>query len=188
MEHVLLVSSGEAVGKSLLQLLRESCPDITVAQSGGEARRMLLLCDYSLAVINTPLSDEFGHELAVSITQKSYAGVLLLVKSEMADSVSQKVEDAGVFVVPKPIGRQMFFQSIKLIEASRRRLLGLKQENIKLHQKVDEIRLVNRAKCVLIQYLGMTETQAHRYIEKQAMDMRLTRKEIALSILKTYEQ
>ncbi|MGB4438219.1 MAG: ANTAR domain-containing protein, partial [Sedimentibacter sp.] len=53
--------------------------------------------------------------------------------------------------------------------------------------KIEEIRIVTRAKCVLIQYLNMTENQAHRYIEKQAMDMRTTREEISLSILKTYE-
>ena len=46
---------------------------------------------------------------------------------------------------------------------------------------------MDRAKCVLIQYLNMTETQAHRYIEKQAMDLRTTRRQIAEGILKTYE-
>ena len=52
---------------------------------------------------------------------------------------------------------------------------------------MDEIRVVNRAKWVLIEYLHMNEAQAHRYIEKQAMDMRLTRREVAESLIKTYE-
>ena len=39
----------------------------------------------------------------------------------------------------------------------------------------------------LIQYLSMTESQAHRYIEKQAMDMRLPKRAVAESILNTYE-
>lgn len=50
-----------------------------------------------------------------------------------------------------------------------------------------EARLIERAKEVLMEYLKMTEAQAHRYIEKQAMDMRITRREVAESILKTYE-
>ena len=45
-------------------------------------------------------------------------------------------------------------------------MLGLRQENIKLQKKIEEIRLVDRAKCALIQYLGLTESQAHKYIEK----------------------
>ena len=47
---------------------------------------------------------------------------------------------------------------------------------------------MDRAKCALIQYLQMSEPQAHRYLEKQAMDMRLTRAEVARSVLQTYEK
>ena len=47
--------------------------------------------------------------------------------------------------------------------------------------------MIDRDKCILIQYLNMTESEAHRYIEKQAMDMRTTRKTIAEGILRTYE-
>ena len=63
----------------------------------------------------------------------------------------------------------------------------LQRENVKLQQKIEEIRLVDRAKCCLIQYLNMTEAQAHRHIEKQAMDTRRTRREVAEGILQTYE-
>ena len=54
-------------------------------------------------------------------------------------------------------------------------------------QKIEDIKMIDRAKCILIQYLNMTESEAHRYIEKQAMDMRTTRKTIAEGILRTYE-
>ncbi|MEE1492275.1 MAG: ANTAR domain-containing protein, partial [Massilioclostridium sp.] len=111
----------------------------------------------------------------------------LLVKSELADDISAQVEDFGVLVVSKPLSRQLFYQSIKLVMVTRRRILGLKTENDKLQNKIEEIRLVNRAKCVLIQVLKLTEPQAHRYIEKQAMDLRLTRRAVAENILKTYE-
>ena len=43
---------------------------------------------------------------------------------------------------------------------------------------------MDRAKCVLIEYLKMTESEAHRFIEKQAMDMRITKREVAERILK----
>ena len=85
------------------------------------------------------------------------------------------------------MGRQLFFQTVKLIHASRKRVLGLQKENGRLQQKIEEMRLVDRAKCTLVQYLGLTEPQAHRYLEKQAMDMRMTRREVAEEILRTYE-
>ena len=57
------------------------------------------------------------------------------------------------------------------------------QENVKLQSKIEEIRLVDRAKCALIQYLSMTEEQAHHFIEKQAMDRCVTRRTVAEEIL-----
>lgn len=55
-----------------------------------------------------------------------------------------------------------------------------------VEDKIQEIRLVNKAKWALIQCLGMTEEEAHRHIEKRAMDERLTRREVANRILSTY--
>lgn len=188
MDSVLIASMEGRARDALVQLLRSSGYAASASvQSGADARRLLLGSDYGLVLINTPLSDEFGHELAVSAAAGTGAGVLLIVRGEQADEVSARVEDYGVFVVPKPVSRQMFYQSLKLVAAAHRRMLGLKSENVRLQQKIEEIRLVDRAKCALIQYLGMTEPQAHRYIEKQAMDLRLTRREISERVLKTYE-
>ena len=52
---------------------------------------------------------------------------------------------------------------------------------------MEDIRVMNKAKWFLIEQLKMTEQEAHRYIEKQAMDLGLTRRQVALNILKTYE-
>lgn len=65
---------------------------------------------------------------------------------------------------------------------------GLKKQNEQLQKKIEDIKFVDRAKCVLIEYLKMSEAEAHRFIEKQAMDLRVTKREIASRILKTYEK
>ena len=189
MEEILIVSSTQK-GRILLEELLGShhFDHIITAESGSKARRMILENRFDLVVINSPLSDEFGHELALMVAESSNAGILMMVKSELADEVSAKVEDYGVFVVPKPVSKQLFFQSLKLIEASCKRIQGLKKENIRLQQKIEEISLMDRAKCALVQYLGLNEAQAHRYIEKQAMDRRITKREVSVDILKTYEK
>ena len=64
---------------------------------------------------------------------------------------------------------------------------GTENENTRLQKQIDDIRLVDRAKCVLIQYSDFTEQQAHRYIEKKAMDQRVSRREVAEDILRIYE-
>ena len=63
----------------------------------------------------------------------------------------------------------------------------MQRENQRLQGKIEEIRLCDRAKCALIQHRGLTEPQAHRYMEKRAMDERRTRREVAEEILRTYE-
>jgi len=188
MDQVLIVSSSQKGGEALAELLKnQAFKKLTVIESGGQARRCLQEGLYDLLIINAPLSDEPGHEVALLAAETTTAGVILLVKNETAEEVSSWVEDEGVFVVPKPINKAFFYQALKLVMASRRRLLGLHKENTLLQQKIQDMRLVDRAKCVLIQYLNMTEGQAHKYIERQAMDLRTSRREVAQGILRTYE-
>jgi response regulator NasT len=188
MNRVLIVSSSEKSKAFFEEILNEnSCKEIVIANNGSEARRILVEKDYDLCIINAPLSDEFGTELAYDIVNKTAIQTMLIVKNEVLDEVSAKVEDFGVFVIAKPIVRQVFWNALKLISASNNRMKGLKNENFQLHKKIEDIRFINRAKCVLIEYLKMTEPEAHRFIEKQSMDLRITTKEVAARILKTYE-
>ena len=55
-----------------------------------------------------------------------------------------------------------------------------------MEERMKEIRLENRAKLLLIQCLNMTETDAHRYIQQQAMNCHLSKREVAESIIQTY--
>jgi response regulator NasT len=102
--------------------------------------------------------------------------------------MSAAVEESGVFVLPKPISPEFFYQSVKLLNASRKRLLKYQNDNLKLQTKIYEIQIIDRAKCALIQYLNMTEAQSHHYIEKQSMDLRQSKLVTAENILKTYER
>ena len=61
-----------------------------------------------------------------------------------------------------------------------------KERALWIYEKMLEIRTVNRAKWLLIDQFKMTESDAHRYIEKQAMDACISRREVAENIIKTY--
>ena len=52
-----------------------------------------------------------------------------------------------------------------------------------LKKRIEDIRVVDRAKCILISSMNMSEKEAHRYIEKRAMDMRISRRAVAEEIL-----
>ena len=67
------------------------------------------------------------------------------------------------------------------------RMLTVNKENEKLRHIVEDMKIINRAKLLLITCLNMTEQEAHRYLEKQAMDMRMSKMQIAMQVIKTYE-
>ena len=52
----------------------------------------------------------------------------------------------------------------------------LREENKKLRQKLEELRAVSRAKCLLVEYLHLDEASAHKYIERAAREERKTRR------------
>lgn len=187
MGELLIISGSKNSLPVLRDLFRQTYYDkITATDDTFEARR-LLLNSFDLVLINAPLQNETGIELSVDAAHTG-SGVIMLVKSEKCDEIAERVEREGVLTVPKPLNRVLFFQALHLVNASRYQIMRLKSENERLQEKIAEIRLVDRAKCALIQYADMTEPQAHRYIEKQAMDLRRTRNDIAQSILKAYEK
>lgn len=187
MNNVLIVSNNDKTTSVITQFIKDDrLAEIINAKSVSEARRAVLRTDFDLILINSPLPDEFGTDFSLTAAEKTSAGIVLLVKAENADLIAEKVEDFGVLVVSKPIVKQLFYQVLKLAITSRKRILGLQNENVRLQDKIEEMRLVDRAKCVLIQNLGMTEPEAHRHIEREAMNNRITRREVADGILKQY--
>ena len=143
--------------------------------------------DYTLTIINTPLCDEFGSELVLDIAEKSLSAILILVKSDIKEQVQNKVAVTGAFVISKPINKQVLLQSIPFVLNSKQIITTLREQNNVLRKKMDDIKVIERAKFSLIRYLGLDEKQAHRYIQKQAMDLRVSPRIIADNILKTYE-
>jgi two-component system, response regulator PdtaR len=82
---------------------------------------------------------------------------------------------------------KIFWHILKLAIDSQIILQEMQKENIELRQKIEDIRIIDRAKFVLISRLNLSEEEAHRAIEKQAMNMRTSRRIIAEDILKTHE-
>ena len=187
-KSVLILSSNEKTAESIMSMLPSSAyyPVYTVT-SAGEARRELVDKNADLTVINCPLPDEFGSDLAIEISESSTSGVMLFVRAELFDGTCEKVESAGVLTVSKPAGRQTVNQALRLLLASVARLKAYKQKNETLEAKMSDIRIVNRAKLLLVEHLKMSEAEAHRYIEKAAMDGCIKRKDVAEKIIRTYE-
>ena len=181
---VLVVSAAAKFHTSLRELLPEDrYAPLCAASSVAEARRVLLERPFDIVIISAPLPDEFGTKLALHIIDKSSAGVLLLVKAEHYPDLSARLSPQGILLLQKPTSPPLLLQSLQLLCGTRERLRRMEQKTATIEEKMAEIRLVNRAKWQLIDQRGMTEQDAHRYIEKQAMDRCVTRRAVAEDIL-----
>ncbi|MDO5111158.1 MAG: response regulator [Clostridia bacterium] len=186
-KSILVVSGTDKLREALSSLL--PCAEFVLytAASCAEARRMLLRCQYDVILISAPLPDEFGTTFALDLAQRNSSGVILLVRGSLFEEICAKVESYGVLTVEKPTPRPVLYAAIRMAAAMRARLARAEAQTQSLTAKMEEIRIVNRAKWVLIKYLNIDEAQAHRHIEKQAMDRRLSKREVAEKIISTYE-
>lgn len=153
----------------------------------AEARRRLIGASYDLVIINSPLPDDSGTGFAADLCARSDAGVLLLVRSEIYEETYYKLLPSGAVALSKPLSLPMMSQALRMLCALRERLRALRQQQSTVEEKIDEIRLVNRAKWLLIECLHMTEAEAHRHLVRQAMEQRCSKREAAENIIRTYQ-
>ena len=183
----LVVSAAEKLNTALSELLEGSrCRPVKVVSNISAAKRCWNDRSYDLVIINSPLPDDPGIRFAIDLGNTKGVVVLLLVRNESYDEVFDKVSEHGVFMLSKPLSKQVIEIALDWMESARERLRRLEKKTLSVEEKMEEIRIVNRAKWLLISELKMDEPQAHRYIEKQAMDRCISRKEIAEEIIRTY--
>lgn len=184
MAQVLLVTDSGKNSEALKTLLKTfGYSETDIVKSGGDARRHIAQNSYDIVVVNAPLHDETGFEVAVIAAQVTTAGVVLIVKNEVLDEVVHKISGYGVLSVGKPVTRRALYMAVKMADASRARLIKLKKENEKLSEKVNEIKLCEKAKYLLVSVKKIDENEAHHYIEKEAMNNRCSKSVIAKRIL-----
>lgn len=185
--NVLIVSAAEKMNNVLKALFSGGRFDnVSCAGTVASAQRILAERDFDLVVVNSPLPDDFGKKFAADVCVDSESVSLLIVKSDLYDEISASMSPRGVLVAKRPPDPAVYTQLVDAMCTVRERLRGLRKKTVTLEEKMEEIRLVNRAKWALIKSCNMTEEDAHRYIQKQSMDMCMSKKETAESILKTY--
>ncbi|MBQ1388692.1 MAG: ANTAR domain-containing protein [Clostridia bacterium] len=185
--NTLLVSKLNSGVNSIKTLLEENSYEVGAIVSDSESA-MDFADDtvFDTVVINSPIADSDGVDLAIKLSTETVCGVIMLIAAEKASFIGQKVKDYGIVVVTKPINKMLFKQLLGVVRATQKRYAGISKENLRLRSSLEETKIINRAKFLLMQHLSLSEERAHKYIEKQAMDMRLSKLEVAKQILKTY--
>ena len=184
---ILIVSATDSFTSAFADLLPEArYSPVDTVTSISVAKRVLAEKTYDFVIINSPLPDDAGTRFAIDTCTTKQSAVLLLVKNDIHAGIHDRVAEYGVFTLPKPISKVTMTHALNWLESARERLRQFEKKSISIEDKMAEIRLVNKAKWLLISELKMSEPDAHRYIEKQAMDRCVSRRCIAEEIIKTY--
>lgn len=188
MKNAIVASKNEQSSDVITSLLSECGFDsIKAVSSGIEMREAFILYKFELAVIFTPLQDEVGIDLAKDIMDSYDSALIMISNSDNAERIQKTIASPNIFILPRPINKNNFSQTVRHLLIARAQILKLKSENNMLQKKVNDIKIINRAKCLLIQNLRLTEEQAHKHIQKQSMNLRISEIDVSKDILKTYE-
>lgn len=184
---LLIVSASDKFAESIREITAHyRFEGFRTVATCGEARRSLMEGNFDALIVNTPAGDEFGCDFATDMALNTNVGVLLLVRNEIYEEVFSKTLQSGVMVLPKPLNRSAFCLSLELLGAQAVRLRRAESEKKKLEAKLEEVRVVSRAKCLLMENMNISENDAHKYIERQAMNSRKSRREFSEEILRLY--
>ena len=147
---VLLVSASEKLNTALSDLLPESrYRPVRTVSSVSAGKRAWSERSYDFVIINSPLPDDTGIRFAVDAAGSAGSVVLLLVRAELQDDVRDKVVEHGVYTLAKPLSRPLVSLTLDWLAAARERLRKLEKKTLSVEEKMEEIRLVNRAKWLL---------------------------------------
>lgn len=184
---VLVVSASDNFNSALNDLLPESkYHPVHTVTSISSAKRVVAERAFDFVIINSPLPDDNGSHFAIDACTSKGTVVLLLVRNDIYAQIYDRTAEYGVFTLSKPTVKATMTKALEWMASARERLRRFEKKTLSIEEKMEEIRLVNRAKWLLIDELKMSEPDAHRYIEKQAMDRCISKREVAEEIVKTY--
>jgi response regulator NasT len=178
--RVVIAEDLALIRMDLAEMLAEEGYDVVAAVEDGEqavARTEEMRPDLVILDVKMPRLD--GIAAARRIAGQRIAPVVMLTAFSQRDLV-ESARDAGAMAyLVKPFGKSDLVPAIEMAVSRFAELQQLEAEVADLSERLETRKVVDRAKGVLQQELGLSEPDAFRWIQKTAMDLRLSMREVA---------
>jgi two-component system, response regulator PdtaR len=178
--RVIIAEDEALIRMDLAEMLAEEGYDVVAAVDDGEqaiARTEELRPDLVILDVKMPRLD--GIAAAQRIASQRIAPVVMLTAFSQRDLV-ESARDAGAMAyLVKPFGKSDLLPAIEMAVSRFAELQQLEAEVADLSERLETRKVVDRAKGVLQEKLGLSEPDAFRWIQKTAMDLRLSMREVA---------
>jgi response regulator NasT len=179
----ILVAEDEAlIRMDLIEMLREAGYDVVAEATNGEEAIALASehkPDLCILDVKMPVLD------GISAAEKiiSIAPVLMLTAFSQRELV-ERARDAGVMAyVVKPFSIGDLIPAIEIAISRHAQMKSLAEEVADLHERLETRKVIDRAKGILMKALNLSEPEAFSWIQRAAMDRRLTMKEVAQAVI-----
>ena len=182
--RVLVAEDEGLIRLDLAEMLAEEGYEVVAEAADGEAavrlaqekRPDLVICD-----IQMPIMD--GLEAAEKIVSARIAPVVILTAFSQRDLIARAQSAGAMAYLVKPFQKSDLVPAIELSLARFAELVALEREVDNLAERLEIRKLVDRAKGLLMTRYGMNEPDAFRWIQRAAMDHRLSMRAVAERII-----
>lgn len=159
---------------------------LVTADGLDEAERKLAQLDPALVVWQCDAPGLPALRQCVRLAEGSEAVFLLLVRPGTYEAVWQFVQAAGICVMSWPAPQEVFRQTLRNLLLLKKSLRAMQEKTDQLQSQLQDMKRIQKSKSLLMNQLGMSEADAHRWIEKAAMDRCVKKREIAETIIRMY--
>ncbi len=178
--RVLIAEDEALIRMDLAEMLGEEGYDVVGQAADGE--QAIALAEQlrpDLIVLDVKMPKLDGIAAAERIAEQRIAPVVILTAFSQRDLV-ERARDAGAMAyLVKPFSRQDLVPAIEMAVSRFTELHALELEVADLTERLETRKAVDRAKGVLQKDLGLSEPDAFRWIQKTAMDLRLSMRQVA---------
>jgi len=180
-----VVAEDEALIRlDLVELLQDEGYEVVGQVGDGEAAvKMARELEPDLVVMDVKMPVMSGIEAAEIISDERIAPVVMLTAFSQRDLVEQAREAGAMAYVVKPFDASDVVPAIEMAMARFAELRAVEDEAADLADRLESRKLVDQAKGLLQDSFGMTEAEAFRWIQKQAMDMRKSMRDVAEGVI-----
>ena len=179
----ILVAEDEAlIRMDLVEMLQEAGYEVVAqATNGEEAIALATEHKPDLAILDVKMPVLDGISAAEKII--SISPVLMLTAFSQREPVD-RARDAGVMAyVVKPFTIGDLVPAIEIAMSRHTQMKSLAEEVADLHERLETRKIIDRAKGILMKALNLSEPEAFSWIQRAAMDRRLTMKEVAHAVI-----
>ena len=185
---ILVIAAKPRIQSSVRSALTAKYGRVLTAETVQEARRAVEREKIVLMVIFSPLKDEEEIPRLFDMADRRGIAAGYIVGRETYGETAYRLEGRNVFVVAYPLQMDQVLQLVSFLYQVQKRFWLVLSEQERLQRQVQDIQIVCRVKCLLVEKREMTEEEAHHFIEQEAMNTGLSKREAALKILKELQR